>query len=74
MDSNPELVSFALYLSASISKLKGSVQRDEWGVGHMLVQFLMVWDSRDRELLKFYICVFPFPPAPEKLVGEKKII
>ena len=28
---------------------KGSVQRDEWGVGHMLVQFLLVWDSRDRD-------------------------
>ena len=56
------------------------MQRDEWGVGHMFVQFLMVWDSRDRDLFKFLcrrrllICVFPFPPAPVKLVGEIKTI
>jgi len=29
--------------------IKGSVQRDEWGVGHMHVQYLLVWDLRDRD-------------------------
>ena len=47
-------------------------------MGHILVKFLMVWNSHDRDLFKFvcerrlFICVFPFPPAPVKLVGEIK--
>jgi len=46
----------------------------------MLVQFLIVWDSRDRDLFTFLcrcrllICTFRFPPAPVKLVGEIEII
>ena len=46
----------------------------------MLVQLLMVWYSRDRDLLEFLcrhcllIVIFPFPPAPVKLVGEIKVI
>jgi len=32
-----------------LKPIEGSVQGDEWGVGHMHVQFLLVQDSRDRD-------------------------
>jgi len=62
------------------SCFKGSVQRDEWGVGHMYVQFLLVWDSRDRDWLEFLwrrrllTSIFLFPPTPVKRIGQIEII
>jgi len=55
---------------------KGSVQRDEWGVGHMYVQFLMGWESRDRDWFEFLwrrrliTSIFLFSPTPVKLIGQ----
>ena len=46
----------------------------------MHVQFLLVWDSRDRGLFEFLkrsrllISIFPFPLTPVELKGEIKII
>ena len=40
----PEIV-YRTWTVQQYLSLKGSVQRDEWGVGPRLVQFLLVWDS-----------------------------
>ena len=61
-------------------QLKGSVQQDECGVGQMHVQYLLVWESRDRDQFEFLwrrrliISIFPFPLTPLKLIGQIQII
>jgi len=67
-------------ISMKEALLKSSVQRDEWGVGHMYVQFLLVWDSRDRDWFEFLwrrcllTSIFLFPTTPVKLIGQIEII
>ena len=56
------------------------MQRDEWGVGHMYVEFLLVWHSHDRDWFEFLwrrrllTSIFLFPPTPVKLIGQIEII
>jgi len=46
-NQNKKFLNFILRIQIQI--LKGSVQRDKWGSDIMLVQFLLVWDSRDPD-------------------------
>ena len=63
-----------------ILSINGSVKRDERGVGHMHVQFLLVRDSLDRVKFEFLwrpcllIVIFPFLLTPVKLKGQIEII
>jgi len=56
------------------------VQRDEWWVGDMQVQFFLVWDSPDRDWFEFLwrrrllTSIFLFPLSPVKRIGQIEII